>query len=114
MFVLDVTKALGAPIPPMLANDMFNWMRDKGAAHGWHAVSPEVAQAMANQGHPAIGVYQVNGPHGHVVMIRPGAFDSQQGPLLAQAGRINRNAIRAQEIFPHGLWQRGVSYYVHD
>jgi hypothetical protein len=89
IFVSDVTKAMGAPIPHWVdskgnpsapgrpnselnANATVGWMNQHGAKHGWRKVSPAEAQQLANQGHPAAVLWKNPRGIGHVAMVRPG------------------------------------------
>lgn len=110
IFVWDVTKAMGAEIPhyynpetgapmqypnvegglQMSANRMHNWLFEHGEDYGWYQVTPEQAQAMANQGRPAMTVLKNDSGHGHVQMVCPSndlSYDEKRGVTIAQAGR---------------------------
>lgn len=110
IFVWDVTKAMGAEIPhyydpetgapmqypnvegglQMNANRMHNWLFEHGEEYGWYQVTAEQAQAMANQGRPAMTVLKNDSGHGHVQMVCPSndlSYNEDRGVTIAQAGR---------------------------
>jgi predicted chitinase/murein DD-endopeptidase MepM/ murein hydrolase activator NlpD len=104
IFAWDVTKAMGAEIPhwvdgagnPMPANQGREmdanaghlWLQNQGPQHGWREVSAQEAQALANQGHPAVASWYNPGGIGHIAVVRPGELTSR-GPATAQAGGTN-------------------------
>jgi peptidoglycan hydrolase-like protein with peptidoglycan-binding domain len=125
IFVWDVTKAMGAEIPhwvdgkgnptgvgqgrELSANGTVDWLHQNGNRHGWRKVSAQEAQAMANQGHPAVAVWKNTGGIGHVAVVRPGEVTSQ-GPAIAQAGARNFNNGHVKDSFGN----RPVEYWVND
>lgn len=114
IYVSDVTNALGVYIPRWLngekqnATAMLHWLENPMAQDlGWHAVSAQEAQILANQGIPTVAATE-----GHIAMVIPGSGENIEGvyyPNSAQAGSINfdseptyvgfKNALnRGQEI----------------
>jgi len=108
IFVWDVTSAMNAEIPhyynaktgepmkrgdenasEMNANAMFDWLKEHGGEYGWREVTAEEAQNLANAGRPAVTALKRPGAHGHVQVVCPskdGAFNSEKGVTVAQAG----------------------------
>jgi len=135
IFVWDVTSAMGAQIPyyydpktgaPMTypdvkgamymsANRMYNWLHQHGARYGWHEVSAEQAQMLANQGKPVVASLKRTGMSGHVQMVCPskdGVYDPKRGVTIAQAGR-NLTSYRAiTSIYSKSSLGR-VKYFAH-
>jgi hypothetical protein len=141
IFIWDVTRAMGAEIPHWVdaagspisdiesyqddgnsegtelnANAVCAWLAEQGGEAGWRIASAEQAQQAANQGHPAVAAWPNPGQTGHVAMVRPGEYSATDGPLLAQSGSTNANALRASEAFRDGFGsqENPVVYYVHD
>mgnify|MGYP001322700553 CR=1 FL=1 len=123
IFVSDVTRAMGTPIPhridangnPSLtspdeldANRTNWWLHAHGARHGWRQVSAEEAQALANQGFPAVASWRNPNGIGHIGMVRPGELEN--GPALAQAGAWNTNSAHVYDVFPRGATE----FWVND
>lgn len=134
IFVWDVTKAMGAEIPhyydpntgapmqypnvdgglQMTANRMHNWLFKHGEEYGWYQVSAEQAQAMANQGRPAVTVLKNNGGHGHVQAVCPSddlSYNEKRGVTIAQAGRNLTSYRPITEIYRASLPK--VVYFAH-
>ena len=94
IYVSDVTNALGVYIPrwvngeKLSATGMKGWLEAPLAQDlGWREVTPEEAQALANEGIPAVAVTS-----GHIAMVIPGEGDTFDGvyyPASAQAGSVN-------------------------
>jgi len=135
IYVLDVTKAMGAEIPYiydpatgkplssasvpgalyMSADRMAVWLQQHGNTYGWKAVTADQAQKYANMGKPAI-VISTDPSEGHVAMVRPGE-NSSQGPTIAQAGKYNYNITHVNITFvdPNNKNKLlPVLYYVHE
>lgn len=111
IFVWDVTRALGCPIPHWITKDGaiavpfqsnayeininggVAWMQAYGVkTHGWQKADAAAAQQCANQGQVAVAMWQnPTGGHGHTAMVRPGTLTAR-GPATAQAGSINFNS----------------------
>ncbi len=134
IFCWDVTKAMGAEIPYytdfktgdilhypdtkganyMNANEMHGWLLEHGPRYGWHEVTAEQAQKMANAGHPAVTAYKNPDGHGHMQMVRPspdGKYDPEKGVYIAQAGRRLKNGAYISSIYGKGLSK--VKYFAH-
>ena len=134
VFVLDVTAAMGAGIPrsvdqdtgvpaasgaenaiSMNANRISNWLNDYGSQYGWYEVTAEQAQALANQGCPAVTVWKnQEGGHGHVQVVSPsedGVYDSSRGVAIAQAGRTLSNYTYISKIYSSSMNE--VQYFAH-
>lgn len=134
IFMWDVTRAMGAEIPhyvdpktgepryypdvkgasQMNANAIYNWLHKHGPEYGWHEVTPEQAQILANQGHPAVTAYKNTGGHGHVQVVCPsrdGKYDAKRGVTIAQAGRHFYNNMPITKVYNKSLPK--VSYFAH-
>ncbi len=133
IFMWDVTSAMGAEIPhyinpetgaPMTypnvkgarelsANGIYNWLGEHGSKYGWFQVTPEEAQALANQGRPVVTAFKKS-PHGHVQVVCPskdGLYDAKRGVTIAQAGRRLRSYTPITSIYNESLSK--VVYYAH-
>lgn len=130
IFAWDVTKAMGAEIPhwvdangnsvapatpgsqELRVNGMVEWLETHGERNGWHPISAEEAQARANEGKPAVALWRNPNPGqpGHVGIVRPGEYDTDKGPAIAQAGMQNFNHGHVTD----GFGNLPVVYYVHD
>ncbi len=133
IFVWDVTSAMSAEIPHyynaetgepmskgddgtthMTANRMDTWLHEYGENHGWHEVSAEEAQALANQGHPVVTSLYRDGKHGHVQVVCPskdGEYSADEGVTVAQAGRNLTSYTHISNIYDASLSK--VSYFAH-
>jgi hypothetical protein len=130
IFASDVMGAMNAPLPhwvdqnnnpatsrtpgarELTANATVNWLNSDGARHGWRQITASEAQARANQGHPAIAIWQnPTGASGHVGVIRPGQM-TDLGPAMSQAGRENNNHTRVHSR-GDGFGNREVQYWTH-
>jgi predicted chitinase len=125
IFAWDVTRAMGAEIPHWVdgagnpasvgqgreldANGGHRWLEQHGPRFGWREVSAEEAQAMANQGHPAVASWNNPGGIGHIAVVRPGEMTSR-GPAIAQAGGVNFNNGHVRDSFGNAP----VKYFVND
>jgi hypothetical protein len=126
IFAWDVTVAMSAEIPhwvdskgnptPHLkgnelnANAINTWLHQHGARFAWRQGSLEEAVEHANAGRPVVASWKNGGGIGHIAVIRPGLATSE-GPLMAQAGATNSNAIRMYRV-----WKRSsnVEPWLHD
>lgn len=128
IFVWDVTRALGCPIPHWVLADgaiadpqqpgaqeiNINggalWMLHHGiVSHGWLAADAATAQQYANEGKVAVVLWaNPTGGHGHTAMVRPGTITSR-GPAIAQAGSTNFNFGHLADGFGH----LAPPFYVH-
>lgn len=130
IFAWDVTRAMGAEIPHWVtadgrptgvgqgrelnANATDQWLAKHGANYGWHRVSAAEAQTLANQGKPAVAVWNSgSGSPGHVAMVRPGTYDPAEGPTIAQAGGQNYNLTTVRVGFGRSRMDQ-IAYYAHD
>jgi len=135
IFMWDVTRAMGAEIPhyidpdtktPMYypdvkgarqltANGIYDWLHECGGNYGWYEVGPKQAQALANQGRPAVAALRNNsGGHGHVQVVCPsrdGKYDASRGVTIAQAGRNLTSYTPITSIYRKSLPR--VSYFAH-
>jgi len=73
---------------------------------GYHAVTPEQAQALADKGVLVFGT-QHGARHGHIASVRPEGVDSnvrgRSGPILANVGIFNGVAHQSAVMTPaHG------------
>ena len=112
VFAEDVTAKMGAPLPRLMANDLYNWLGSSaGKNAGWHQVSAAEAQKAANAGDPTVAVYHNNtGVHGHIAMVRPGHMAGPGNPAIAQAGA--ENFLNGHKT--DGFGSLPVKYYTHD
>lgn len=137
IFMWDATKAMGAEIPHytnsvtgdktskddpdvmhMNANRISNWLNTHGERYGWYEVSAEQAQALANQGHPAVTIWKnKSGGHGHCQVVSPskdGSYDPVRGVAIAQAGRRLKNYDYITSVYsPTGTSLPEVQYFAH-
>lgn len=135
IFLWDVTRAMGAEIPHYIdpdtmearycpdtkgaiqtnANTICNWLSQKGSEYGWHEVSAQEAQTLANQGRPVVTAYKNTGGSGHVQVVCPsndGKFDPKRGVTIAQAGRHLYDYAYITDVYgSKGLSK--VKYYAH-
>ena len=133
IFVWDVTRAMNAEIPhyidaatnaPRLypdvkgatelsANGIYDWLGSAGARYGWHPVTAEQAQALANAGAPVVTTWKNPSGSGHVQMVCPsanGAYDPSRGVTVAQAGSKLYNYAYITQVFND---PSKVLYYAH-
>ncbi|MDD2711128.1 MAG: hypothetical protein PHV34_24375 [Verrucomicrobiae bacterium] len=127
-FVAAACSRLGIYIlrPPahgqeLLANAQAEWLKTKGAEHGWKpAESPVEAQRLANQGHPVAVVFQNPDPQkpGHIALVRPSDLDEQRlasdGTWVIQAGQHNHRCCTLKKGFKNhpGAWNNAGDYQV--
>ena len=128
IFAWDVMSAMGAPLPHWVNTDgspanpggsgayelnadgVNDWLNQHGSAYGWREVSADEAQALANQGYPAVVSYNSgDASPGHIAVVRPGEL-SGQGPEIAQAGGVNTNDTHVGNTFG----SRPVQYFVYE
>jgi hypothetical protein len=117
-FAQDVTKAMGAPLPRLLANDTLRWLSDRrlGGALGWRKLAPDEAQEMANSGYPTVAIWgNRNGGHGHVAIVRPGSIGDPGGDAEAQAGgrQVILNATHIRTGFNDREMKKSITYWSH-
>jgi hypothetical protein len=119
IFAWDVTRAMGAELPHWVLNSdqgksaadadgkfavpqelreeldvkaTVAWLGEHGNENGWRRVDARGAQQAAEEGHPAVAVWENPlGKHGHIAVIRPATASPQtgampKGPAIAQAG----------------------------
>lgn len=133
IFMWDVTSAMGAEIPhyvdtqtaaprtypdikgarEMSANSIYKWLHEHGNNYGWFEVTPEQAQALANQGRPVVTAFKKTG-HGHVQVVCPskdGQYNEERGVTIAQAGRNLTNYRPITSIYNASLPK--VKYFAH-
>ena len=114
IFVLDVTRAMGAYIPHVGAIAMCNWFGTKGEEHGWREVDAQTAQMHANEGKPAV---TSAGNLGHVQMVIPsrdGNYDPVRGVAIAQAGSVVSNYTHITSIYSNSTIANQIRYFIHD
>ncbi|MGI6160425.1 MAG: hypothetical protein ACOYJD_00135 [Christensenellales bacterium] len=134
IFMWDVTRAMGAEIPHyvnpqtqepmyypdikgakhMSANRIYDWLGSVGSKYGWHEVSAEQAQMLANEGRPVVTTLKNNSGHGHVQVVCPskdGKYDAARGVTIAQAGRRLFEYTSIKNIYNASLPK--VKYYAH-
>jgi len=138
IYVWDATSALGCEIPHYVdaatgaprsypdvagavelgANSLHDWLVSSGQTYGWREVSAAEAQALADQGYPAVTAWRNPNPAraGHVQMVRPsreGGYDPARGVAVAQAGARNSRYTYTSDVFGADAL-RAVRYFVHD
>lgn len=116
VFVRTLFSLMEAEIPPMLANQLYDWFRsDEGYQAGFRPISMSAAAPLAEAGLPVVGVWRNTAGHGHVVAVVP-ARDENGKPIpgalhSAQAGASNWNN---RPLGRAGVRPEAYSYYVHD
>jgi hypothetical protein len=129
-FVSAACARLGVELPRLAdppaanaANDLCDWLRAEGPAHGWKAVKgPLEAQARANEGEVVIASFKEADParDGHIAIVRPSTRSEravrEEGPQVIQAGLANfRNTSLKNGFHPFaGAWPGRVRFYAHD
>jgi hypothetical protein len=112
-FVASAAKQLGVYIlrPPehgqaLLANAQFEWLRDKGAGHGWYAIADGYeAQRAANRGILVVASFENADAEksGHIAIVRPTDRDRNSlladGPSIVMAGEHNYNSTTVRHGF---------------
>lgn len=108
-FVVDVARAMGCPLPQVLANDLFAWLNELSARSGpWRLVEADEAQRRADEGQFVVaGWFNRNGGSGHVAVLVPSL--GEDGVWVAQAGLTNflRGPVAS------GFGSRPVAYFAH-
>lgn len=118
IFAQDVTAAMGAPLPKLMANDIGDWLNTKaeGGANGWKRISVREAEEAANQGKPTIALWEnPDGPHGHIAMVRPGTPNDTRGVAEAQSGGSGAvlNATHLKTAFNDQGGDKLIEYWTH-
>jgi peptidoglycan-N-acetylglucosamine deacetylase len=133
IFAWDITSALNAEIPHwVLTSDqatpakpdlnytharetnssfIFDWLSKHGPKYGWNPSDALKALHYANTGHPAIAIIKGIKDKGHIAVIRPGAYHTEKGVPIAQAGNINFDDGFLTDGF--GASSSYVVYYFH-
>lgn len=127
IFVWDVTRAMGAEIPHWVdqensptvlgkgieldANGAIQWLQTQ---ESWKRVDPKRAQNLANQGFPVMATWLNPGGVGHIAVVRPGQYSSNEGPAIAQAGGTNFNHGTVALGFKSLPDNQEVAYYYHE
>ena len=109
VYARDVCRALGVPLPEnMRANDLVAWLSGSVVCGtGWEPATAHVAQAMANEGMPALaGWFNRNGGSGHIAVVLPSSSPTLE---IAQAGRTNF----ARGALARGFGDLSPSFFVH-
>jgi hypothetical protein len=86
----------------MSANRIYDWLHDVGGQYGWHQVSEETAQNLANQGRPVVTAMKNPSGHGHVQVVSPsrnGMYDPNRGVSIAQAGSSLYNYNHMRDMY---------------
>jgi hypothetical protein len=97
IFVWDGSKALGVEIPHVVggaeknANGVAQWMATTGVTLGWKETDLQTAWAKANQGIPAVSMWNNPGGTGHMSFFLPRADGNAAAspPRIVQAGGAN-------------------------
>ncbi len=105
--ISDMTAALDAPIPNMLANSQARWLENEGHKHGWMPCSKIEALGFASGGYPTVVTSENPGGHGHIALCVPSLTDSRLH--IAQAG--NRNF--SNQPLEVGFGRRPVKFWSH-
>lgn len=127
IFIWDVTRAMGAEIPHWVdqennatvlgrgieldVNGAIQWLQTQ---ESWKKVDPKNAQDLANQGFPVVATWLNPGGIGHIAVVRPGQYSSNEGPAIAQAGGTNFNHGTVALGFKSLPDNQEVAYYYHE
>jgi hypothetical protein len=127
IFIWDVTRAMGAEIPHWVdqennatvlgrgieldVNGAIQWLQTQ---ESWKNVDPKSAQDLANQGFPVVATWLNPGGVGHIAVVRPGQYSSNEGPAIAQAGGTNFNHGTVALGFKSLPDNQEVAYYYHE
>jgi peptidoglycan hydrolase-like protein with peptidoglycan-binding domain len=122
IFVSDATRALGVEIPhwvdengrasgigkgrELASSDLNHWLNCHGGRHGWHRVSIQDAQRLANEGGPVLASALLPDGGGDVAMVRPGEL-TPSGPWVCKAGPRCVARVPAFDVLPRDrteLW----------
>lgn len=101
------------------ANRLAIWLDAQGDNYGWREITPEEAQARANQGYMTISCIN-DSPNGHVQVIRPtpdgSAYDKEKGVYLAQAGGSSAisNGTYFLKRYKSVNYYKKYKFYTHD
>jgi hypothetical protein len=118
IFAEDVTRAMNAPLPQMVVNDMVDWLKENRATSGWKRVDERMAQQMAKEGHPSIAIAANVTPsnHGHVAVIRPASEGDNRGAAITQAGASNIDATHIEYLpaFSDPAQLQPIQYWYHE
>jgi len=97
----------------LLASAQYKWLFSSEAyEQGWRQITENIyekAQTLANQGYLVTAVYSNPNPKppGHIALVMPYEqnVDSLaiEGPIMIQAGAINKNFISLKEGFKHHI-----------
>lgn len=91
LFIADVTRALGCPIPFVRANQQAEYLAGlDGARDGWLELTGPTRHIIgidqAERGFPTVAVWSYEKGHGHIAILVPG----EPGKMcVAQAGSSN-------------------------
>lgn len=109
LWAQDIAEAMGVLLPRyMRANQLFLWLQQESAPHGWEAVSAHAAQAQADVGQLAVGCwFSRNGGPGHICTLVPSL--GEPGTWTAQAGSSNFT----RQPVESGFGTRPVSFFSH-
>lgn len=99
------------PYRELDANATTRWLRNEGQSYSWKKVTAQEAQEAANQGVPSVVAWENKGGIGHIAMVRPGTFDPNKGPTIAQAGATN---YRSATVYDGFRRVDGLEYYIYD
>lgn len=106
-FVRDALRALDVHVPPMLVNDLYDWLRDVGPSEGWTLCGQATAAFRASLGFPTVAAVKAAG-HGHIALLVPPR--TLQGTWIAQAGRTNFS----HGSLASGFGQLAPTFFTHD
>jgi hypothetical protein len=118
IFAEDVMRAMNAPLPQMVVNDMVGWLKENRATSGWRRVDERMAQQMAKEGHPSIAIAANVNPskHGHVAVIRPASVGDNRGAAVTQTGGspIDATHIEYLPAFSDPTKLQPIQYWYHE
>lgn len=113
VFAIDVSRAMGCPLPFMRANELADWIEVKGPKKSFVPVPAEKALQLVEAGCFVTAVRRNPDPKrsGHIVVLRPhGVVGSRVVELrCAQAGLRNFNDGPLKSAFP----DRAVRLFAH-
>jgi hypothetical protein len=115
IFASDVTRALFAEVPHQWqgawqnVHAMADWIR--AGLGKWKACAPWLAQVAADQGHPALAIYDpALTSKGHIAVLVPS--EGRPGVWIAQAGA--RNYRRAPLLAGFGVYASETQFFSHE
>ena len=99
IFTGDAARLFGKPIPAMLANDLFAYLKDQSklSRSQYREVSEKEAQGAADRGELVLAVWRNENGHGHVTPLTLSLGEG--GTWVSHVGRSLRLRCRLEEAF---------------